>query len=434
MDKRITILTWLFMLGAFWLPAQEETFTDYAIAAGQVTPLKSVEHIPASWWAWLDDTMEEVQILGLGEVSHYTRECYAYKRAIIEHLAKQGLLQALVLEVDFGQALFWNEYLLTGVGNPDSLVQKSGWFTYRTEEFRDLLVALRKHNEQAETPIQIFGMEMTTVQSNLEWMERYVAESGLGTEELATQLEAERTMVVFWEHDQTMIQGYWDLYYTLQGWLASNAEALQRGQGETTFANAERIVEIFRQYATYVAQDDFSLQVTLRDLFSTRNVAWVHQQLGEDARLAIWAHNGHVNLRSVRFGYPVLGEHLNRWYGEAYFAIGFTFGSGQFGSFSENDGFKIWTYEEAPEGSLQGKLGALSLGDVYMDIRRLLKEDRNLDSYLRSSILYRGDLGEFLANADFQYTNPINLSSTYDGLIYLHRTQAPTGLEWIRGN
>ena len=434
MDKRITILTWLFLLGAFWLPAQEESFTDYTIDKEQVVALERADQIPATWWSWLDQTMEEVQILGLGEVSHYTQECYTYKAAIIEHLAQKGLLQGLVLEVDFGQALFWNDYLLTGIGDPDSLVRKSGWFTYRTEEFRDLLVALRAYNEGAETPIQIFGMEMTTVQSNLQWLKSYVAKSGLGTEELEKLMEAERTMVVFWEHDQAMIQGYWNLYYTLQAWLENNAEALQLGQGETAFQVAERIAEVFRQYATYVAQDDFSLQVTMRDLFSTRNVAWVHQQLGEEARLAIWAHNGHVNLRSVRFGYPVLGEHLSRWYGEAYFALGFTFGTGQFGAFSENDGFKTWTYEEVPQGSLQEKLGALALGDVYLDIRGLLQEDRRLGSYLRSDILYRGDLGEFLANADFLYTNPINLASSYDGLIYLHRTHTPTGLEWIRGD
>ena len=135
MDKRITILTWLFLLGTFWLSAQEETSTDYTIDKEQVGALERADQIPATWWSWLDQTMEEVQILGLGEVSHYTQECYTYKTAIIEHLAQKGLLQGLVLEVDFGQALFWNDYLLTGMGDPDSLVRKSGWFTYRTEEF-----------------------------------------------------------------------------------------------------------------------------------------------------------------------------------------------------------------------------------------------------------------------------------------------------------
>ncbi|MEM7040467.1 MAG: hypothetical protein AAF570_26110, partial [Bacteroidota bacterium] len=87
-------------------------------------------------------TLVDHTVVGLGEVSHYTKECYTLKKEVIRTLMQEGF-SGLVLEVDFGQALLWDEYVVSGKGNLDTLVGKSGWFTYRTEEFKSILAMIR---------------------------------------------------------------------------------------------------------------------------------------------------------------------------------------------------------------------------------------------------------------------------------------------------
>ena len=69
----------------------------------------------------IDQIADQARIVGLGEVSHYTKECYQLKHQIIKKLIEKGF-QALVLEVDFGQALLWNAYVTKGEGDLDQLV------------------------------------------------------------------------------------------------------------------------------------------------------------------------------------------------------------------------------------------------------------------------------------------------------------------------
>ena len=59
---------------------------------------------------------DSARIIGLGEASHYTKECYELKHQIIKKLIEKGY-DALVLEVDFGQAVLWNDYVTVSFMN-----------------------------------------------------------------------------------------------------------------------------------------------------------------------------------------------------------------------------------------------------------------------------------------------------------------------------
>lgn len=174
--------------------------------------------------------------------------------------------------MDFGQALLWNDYVTKGIGNIDTLIAESGWFTYRTQEFKNLLLDIRNYNLKAEKPFQIFGLEMTAMNYNLVWLSKYFEKYLSSEDELLDLLNQERTIVAFQSHDKSEILSYWELYYQLNETLVNNKEKIIVTGGQMNYEIAKRITEIVRQYSTYISQDEFLLKVELRDQFSTRNV------------------------------------------------------------------------------------------------------------------------------------------------------------------
>jgi len=378
----------------------------------------------------IDRIADSSRIIGLGEVSHFTKECYELKHQIIKRLIAKGY-HALVLEVDFGQALLWNDYVTHGIGDLDKLVAQSGWFTYRTQEFKNLLIDIRKHNLSADTPFQIFGMEMTAMNHNLAWLERYFSDHLGSGNKLSDLLKQERTIVAFQKHKKNEILSYWNLFYTITDTLNTHKESLINNGGEDRYEIAKRIAEITRQYATYISQEEFFLQVELRDQFSTRNVLWCLNHLGDNSKIAIWAHNGHVVKESVLFEYDVLGYYLSKWFGEAYYAIGFTFNEGEFGAFSSN-GFKKWSLPSVTNNSLTKELAQYESPYLLFDIRSNLKNIANpVNSILYKEVPIRTDVSESFNEGASTMMN-INLSNSYDCLIYIDKTNYPAPIEWER--
>ena len=372
---------------------------------------------------------DSTRVIGLGEVTHYTKECYELKHQIINKLMEKGF-HALILEVDFGQALLWNEYVTKGIGDIDQLIAESGWFTYRTQEFKNLLLDIRSYNLQADQPFQVFGMEMTAMNYNLTWLSKYFSSHLDPNSELVAQLNKERTIVAFQPHTKTEVLSYWELYFMLQDSLVANQKFLIEKGGEASFEIAKQITEITRQYATYVAQDEFLLKVEFRDQFSTRNVFWCLDRLGENSKVAIWAHNGHIAKESILFSYDILGYYLSKWIGAQYYAIGFTFNEGEFGAFSSN-GFQKWQLPPVTEPSLTMELDAYESPFLLFDIQAYLKETNTRVNPLNREMPIRTDISESYSKDNDQMMT-INLAKSYDCLLYIDRTHYPTTIKWER--
>lgn len=390
-------------------------------------PFQKVESKNLS--TFIKDIATDNRIIGLGEVSHFTKDCYELKSAIIHTLIKEGY-EGLVLEVDFGQAMIWNDYLVSGEGILDSIVAQSGWFTYRTEEFKSLLASIRAHNEERAQPFQIFGMEMTAVNHNIAWLQAYFKGVLPENEAIFDRLAQERKVVAFGSYNTTERLDYWNLFAELSTLLNDYKEGLLSQKGAANYAIAERMTEIMRQFATYISQDDFGLKGEFRDQFSARNVYWCMEQLGANSQIAIWAHNGHVAKTSIMFNYDVLGHYLEQWFGEAYYALGFTWNQGAFGAFS-NEGFKRRDFEAVAAPSLSRDFAALDANYALLDVRRFLAKEPAPDHFLRTAIPARSDMSEFYNERQSRMME-INLSKTFDAYIYIHNAQYPSAIPWSR--
>lgn len=411
----LSLLTSLFAFSQNSLLPQEYTITFDAPESAELSQ-------------FVQKLAPDHRIVGLGEVSHYTRECYLLKEQIILSLIGEGY-DGLILEVDAGQAMIWDDYVSQGIGNLDSIVASSGWFTYRTEEFKQLLANISAHNQTAESPFHVYGMEMTAMNHAIDRLTGYLSRLHSDSSDLMRLLAQERQTVAFPRHSSEEQLDYWGLYHALSEDLATNQEAYQQALSPEEFAYAEHLVDMLAQYATYISQDDFSLKSEFRDQFSARNVWWCMNQLGEDSQVIIWAHNGHVAHSSPMFNYDVLGHYLQQWFGEEYFALGFTFNQGEFGAFS-NDGFKRWSVEPSDTTSLTLEFSKLASPFVLMNVREALTADPSPAHPLRQAQLIRTDISEFLRDGWGKWMT-ITVSDLYDAMIYIDETSYPTTIDWL---
>ncbi len=144
------------------------------------------------------------------------------------------------------------------------------------------------------------------------------------------------------------------------------------------------------------------------------------------ARMALWAHNGHVSKGALYGGVPAMGEHLRREFGDAYYALGLTFAEGAFQALPLGLGGGRPVERAvgpAKEGSVERCLAGVDLGDYVLDLRadptppppevqRWLSEPRPMRSV--------GSVAPRWLNR-FSYARTA-LAGHYDGLAFFERT------------
>lgn len=372
---------------------------------------------PNTRFGFLAKSLDSVRIVGLGEVSHYTKECYTYKHALIKALVKSAGFNTLVFEVDYGEAKKWNEYVYKGKGNLKEILSRCGWWTYQTKEFQDLLQFLHEYNKTASNKVQVYGMEMTYIKHNLDFLATYLQKYYAGYEKLKALLTKNRRHLAFQRHSPEEVKEYWTFYYKL-----ASVVSQRKNLGNITnqeYQEVQRLVAILQQYCTYISQQEYFLQLELRDKFSVRNVQWTVEQNPKN-KVIIWAHNAHIRKS---YYYDALGRNLRNWYGNRYYAIGFAFGKGVFGAFNSQWKFSKWTYPLTKENSLNNQLFKHYKQDVYLDIRNYQASMRNTNFTLRN------DISEQMQENRFNQVSTVNLSGIYDGLLFIRETHYPTSLK-----
>jgi erythromycin esterase-like protein len=101
-----------------------------------------------------------------------------------------------------------------------------------------------------------------------------------------------------------------------------------------------------------------------RDASMAANVKWILDH-SPDAKIVLWAHNGHVQTADAS-----MGGALRKMYGGRMVVFGFSFNQGSFQAISQGDGgLKDFTVPPAPAGSLDATLAASGIPLFVLDLR-----------------------------------------------------------------
>jgi erythromycin esterase-like protein len=162
-----------------------------------------------------------------------------------------------------------------------------------------------------------------------------------------------------------------------------------------------------------------------RDRSMADNIKWILDN-NSDAKIVLWAHNGHVATGS-NYGYEPMGASLRKMFGKQLVVFGFAFNQGSFQAvempFPSKRGLRAFSLAPAPEGSLDAMLASVGLRIAAIDLRGLPQQGSAAKwfSEPRATRSIGAGYGEeFAANFLDKQVAPKN----YDALLFVEKTTA----------
>ncbi|RYG48112.1 hypothetical protein EON79_05470, partial [bacterium] len=102
------------------------------------------------------------KIVGLGEATHGSREIFQMKHRLFAFLVERMGFTVFALESSMPKTIAMDRYVTTGEGDLDAAVKAQGFWTWDTEEVRDLLVWMWTYNKNPRhrTKLRVVGVDM----------------------------------------------------------------------------------------------------------------------------------------------------------------------------------------------------------------------------------------------------------------------------------
>ncbi|HEX2224630.1 MAG TPA: erythromycin esterase family protein [Thermoanaerobaculia bacterium] len=349
----------------------------------------------------------DARIVALGEATHGTREFFQMKHRLTELLATEMGFTIFSIEASMPEAYRLNEYVLTGEGDPRELLRGMYFWTWDTQEVLDMILWMREFNRSGKGRIQFTGFDMQYPGVAVANVKKLVGEA---RPELLPRLEEAYAPFADWEASRGPAEP------------ARTAARLAGAQKALEIAESARgplTARLGREKAEWAVQNarvalqtaEMAARKTGRDRSMAKNVEWILDQAGPDAKIVLWAHNGHVYRKE-----PMMGHYLARRYPREMVVLGFAFYQGRYTAVGEAG---LGQHDAAPamNGSVESYLHAAGLPRFVLDLRNLpagapsspwLAEPRPLRM-----------IGAVATNCVYM---PSVVAEEYDALIYFDQT------------
>lgn len=179
-----------------------------------------------------------------------------------------------------------------------------------------------------------------------------------------------------------------------------------------------RVVQQFAQLTTGEVSRDESM---------ARNVKWILDTAPKDARVVLWAHNGHVNRGQIGNS-RAMGAYLDEWYGRDHVAVGFACNRGEYTAIVRNKGLGSNPLKAPEPGSYEYVFARSGIPRFILDLRAARADDP-ASAWLRQPMQFRS-IGALATDAQFY---PADLPKLFDLIVFLDQTTPTQGL-WQSGS
>jgi erythromycin esterase len=358
------------------------------------------------------DRLADATVVGLGEPTHGTRECFQLKHRLLRELVVEHGVRAFAMEANLPEAMALNEYVVHGDGDPRDALAGVYFWTWQTESVLAMLEWLREFNRERPLAdrVRVFGFDAQYTHGAVERLRQH-----FDAVDAAFLADVDADLAVLDDDGEPPTQtGALDdraaaaerVLPRLREHLAANRDAHVAATSATACERAERYVEVVEQAVDYaLAVDDFDTAsddgtaddefdadgmerlIQTRDGAMAENVAWLREHTGADT-LVLWAHDAHVNrveqaLVGSDASGPSLGHYLAERHDEDYYALGFSFARGAFQAMSEGADGEYGLREQHVDGPVPGTFDAAmdALDDplAVLDVRAASADDRAAD-------------------------------------------------------
>lgn len=381
----------------------------------------------------LKRVFKDVRFVGLGEETHGTREFFQFKHRMLEFLVKEMGFRVFAIEASYSACQNINDYVMGKTDDGAKALDSQGFWTWNTEEVRAMIDWMREYNKRvpADARVKFAGFDIqvnATGQARLlEYLKRVAPERLAEVEAFFKTDIAELANAVFDQRDAAKeelekLNALRKQYYDLFVYLELSGAKLAAKSSEAEYEQMREYARVLLQYADAYAQSGFGA-VVARDLYMADNFRRLVEREPAGTRFVVWAHNGHI-ATGESDGFRTFGHYLRQFYGQNYYALGFSFNQGSFQSREaqpkdpNNRMLMSFTVGPASVGSVDWFLAQTGAKILFVDFRssRKLVE---IGEWLGAPHPMRS-VGSGYAPAFEQGSfSPITLGNEFDGLFFV---------------
>ncbi|MFE9646181.1 erythromycin esterase family protein [Streptomyces sp. NPDC006365] len=376
----------------------------------------------------LKKVLDGVRIVGLGEATHGTREFFQLKHRLLEFLVTELGFSVLAMEASASAGPAVDAYVRQGVGDAASVLAGLGFWTWRTHEVLEMIEWMRGYNRGRPEgqKVRFVGVDPQQCGGSLAVIDSFPHK--VAPDRVAGLLSTLRVLEMAYpgshpDPQRRLVHDAEELLEFLRERAPEAADLLRHAR---ILVQAADLVTRSRQHT-----DPEQTVFAARDRYMAEAVG----ELLDDpsAKVALWAHNGHITKSRYGRAVPALGQHLHTRYGEAYYALGLLFGSGSFRArrmwpgpwpgrpSSRPRAGAVVTNRIGPArpDALEARLATANPGNHLVDLRGTADAPTAVREWLNGRHAMRS-FGAVVPRWTYRFNlSPVSLAEEYDGLAYV---------------
>lgn len=385
---------------------------------------------------FLKPILKEVQIVGLGEATHGTREFFQMKHRMLEFLVREMDYRVFAIEASYPACQNINDYVLHGIGTKEKALASQGFWTWDTEEVLDMIEWIRQYNLTVPTEkrVQFLGFDVQVLQRSVAEVDTFLVSTDAGLSgKFREIMELRKPILPFSQTADTLLLEQVDRQYNevLADMILSEGRLTELSSKEAYARGVEHLRIVIQGWRTVKSRLFREVNPEKRDYYMADNLIYLRNKLQPGTKIVIWAHNGHVSAdpeAPINGGIKPMGAYLREMFGDAYYSMSFAFNQGGFQAFSRGgladnkNGLKGYNVEPAAERTLEWIFSQTGKSIAFLDLRQPLPEE--LETYFQSEVLTFGTGAMFFpqGRAPGRYPLISDYTTKHDGIIFVDTT------------
>jgi erythromycin esterase len=386
----------------------------------------------------LKGILKDVQIVGLGEATHGTKEFFQMKHRMLEFLVKEMGFTVFVMEASYAGCSNINNYVLYGKYDATRALASQGMLVWDTEEVLDMIEWLRRYNQTVpdENKVRFKGIDF---RSNYYGGSFYIIKQYIKKVDPQLANQTDSLIGLVEKTDIQELNGINtdscknEFLKLIDNFSLSKENYAQLSSIEEYKEVFQRLKIIGQSLTLNFCKGDNPQNINtektrLRDYYMASNLIGIVQEEKPDTKYVLWAHNGHISKEEplTEENPRVLGNYLKEAYGDKYYAFGFSFNKGSFQSFEYAKemkplGMQEFTVTEDHENTLDWYFSQTGLNPFIINFRRNQLPDY-MNDFVNQRLLTRTFGGQLIRENAETSNYSIDIRKSYDAIIFIDNT------------